>query len=420
MIGVAMSRPAPSIPMQRLQRADRFLGRLVLTALQPWRWIRRLRPARDASRVRRVLLIKFWGVGSLQLLTPAVRSLRQRHPGARLVLLTLEGNADFAGGLGVFDELRCLDVSGGSWRKIALRVLRLLAGLRADAYDRVYDFEFFTRFSALVSFVAGAPRSHGFSSTSAWRGGLHTDDVTFNRYWHVARNFRALAGGEDGAELSWRDLAPYEVEARERLALGAKLAAAGLAPATPYLVLNPNAGQLSLERRWPRERFTALAERALATWDGAVVLIGSAHERAYTAGVGTEARDGGRLLDLCGELTMGELCALLEGARAVVSNDSGPMHLAAALGAPTLGLFGPETPLMYEPLGEHARSLWRPTVCSPCINVHQGKVATCIHERPECLENIGVDEAWNWLAAQLASRPRRLRLAAGSVEAVDA
>ena len=152
------------------------------------------------------------------------------------------------------------------------------------------------------------------------------------------------------------------------------------------------------------------------------MLIGSPAEREYTAGVrATVTGDpDGRLVDLAGELSLGELCALLAGAAAVVTNDSGPMHLAAALGAPTLGLFGPETPLMYEPLGARAEALYRPTVCSPCINVHQGKIATCIHSRPECLVNIAVDDVWEWVERQVAGARPPLRLAPPAPRVQDA
>lgn len=408
--------------MQRLQTADRFLGRLVCTALQPWRWLRRVgRPSEDRP-VQRVLMIKFWGIGSLQLLTPAVTTLRRRHPEARLILLTLKENEEFVRGLGVFDEVRSLDVASSSWFEVARRITGLLRSLRADAIDRIYDFEFFTRFSAVVSFAVGAQRTHGFSSTSAWRGGLHTDDVTFNRYWHVARNFRALAGGENGKDVAPSDLSAFSTSVASHETLAAKLEASGLPPGSEFVVLNPNAGSLSLERRWPRANFAELAGRLGRSWSGAVVLIGSESEREYTSGVlnASHDLDPNRLVNLSGELSMGELCALLESARAVVTNDSGPMHLAAALGTATLGLFGPETPLMYEPLGEAADALYKPTVCSPCINVHQGKVASCIHERPECLVNISVDEVWAWLEAEFDERSRRLRIANRSLGILDA
>ena len=81
---------ADTIPMKALQRADKLLGAPACAVLQPLRWARALR--RPTADPRRVLLIKFWGIGSLQLLTPAVKSIRARRPGAEIVLLTLSTN----------------------------------------------------------------------------------------------------------------------------------------------------------------------------------------------------------------------------------------------------------------------------------------------------------------------------------------
>src|SRR5881392_3387604 len=99
--------------MQRLQAADKALGLCACALLQPLRWFAR-RPKPEPESFERLLLIKFWGIGSLQLLTPAVRVLRRCHPRARLCLLTLRENEAFARGLGAFDEVLTLDVRSGA------------------------------------------------------------------------------------------------------------------------------------------------------------------------------------------------------------------------------------------------------------------------------------------------------------------
>lgn len=388
-----------SIPIHRLQATDKRLGFAACLLAQPFRLARHLGrrlAGRRAPAPQRILVVKFWGIGSLQLLTPAVAALRRRHPAARITLLTLAENGEFARGLAVFDEVRTLDIQSNAWLTIGRRMLHLLRGLRAARFDRVYDFEFFTRFSALVSLLSGATELHGFRSPSVWRGGFHSRTVPFNRYWHVARNFRALAGGEDGEEVGPADVTAFRLAPGTALRLDERLREAGLAPGRPYAVVNPNAGRLSLERRWPRGSFAALVRRLVEEDGLAVALIGTRGEAEVTAEVlrlaGEEAPlVAGDAVDLAGRLDQAELCALLAGATAVVSNDSGPMHLAAALGAPTVGLFGPETPVMYRPLGRRVRALYEPPVCSPCINVHNNKVATCVHGRPECLVNLTVD-----------------------------
>lgn len=375
------------LSMERLQRADSRLGRAVCVALQPWRLFRRRKRARGP--VRRVLMVKFWGLGSLQLLTPAVRALRDRHPGAHLALLTLEQNAPFARGLGVWDEVVSVDVAAPSLPRVLTRLSGLFWRLRRGRFDRVYDFEFFTRVSAVAAFVTGAPWTVGFASERVWRGALHRERVVFNRYWHVARNFLALAGGE-GAPT---ELDAYPASAADRAA-AARAIDAGR-DARPYVVLNANAGELSLERRWPAERFAALARRLVLEDGLRVVWIGGAREANYVRSAAAAAHPlpAGASVELAGALSIGELCALLDGAAGVVSNDSGPMHLAAALDTPTVGLFGPETPVMYAPIGARTAVLYRPPQCSPCINVHDNKLSTCVLGEPECLVGLEVEEA---------------------------
>lgn len=376
-----------NLSMKRLQRADRAIGRPAHFLLQPLRWLRARREARAA---RRVLLIKFWGIGSLQLLTPAVRALRARYPGAQLELLTLAGNAGFARGLGIFDEVLVLDVERAGWARIATRILRLLRQLRARRYDTVFDFEFFTHFSAVVSLLCGAPRSHGFASPRSRRGRLHTTTVPFNRYWHVARNFRSLAGGENGRCIEVDELTPFAVSDHARLEATTALFEVGLADDGPLVVFNPHAGSLSLERRWPVENFAQLARELVLEEEARVVVIGTRAEaeRAHEVCVRAGRLPAGRLVSVAGSLSIAGTAALLDECCVFVTNDSGPMHIAAALGVPTIGLFGPETPVMYRPLGARARFLYSPPACSPCINVHDNKLARCVRGHAECMTNL--------------------------------
>jgi len=404
--------------MKRLQQADKFLGLLACAVLQPLRLLRR-RPRRNAAP-ETFLLVKFWGIGSLQLLTPAVSVLRRDHPGARLVLLTLRQNEVFARGLAIFDEVRTLDVRVAhgprGWWELVRRIVALVRTLRRARFERVYDFEFFTRFSAVVSLATGARAIVGFAAPGVWRGGFHTHTIHFNRYWHVSRNFRALAGGECGEEIE--SLTPFPTGREDARTLEDRLERAGVPPGRPFAVLNANAGSLALERRWPAASFASLARR-LALEDGTpVVFVGSSEEKGYVAEIALAAGPAprGLLVDLSGELSIGELAALLDRAGVHVTNDTGPMHIGAALGTPTVALFGPETPVMYGPVGRRSIALWRPPPCSPCINVHDNKVLNCVRGVPECLTNIPVElvlsEARERLGDEVLAAARRPYVAA--------
>ena len=138
--------------------------------------------------------------------------------------------------------------------------------MRRERYDLLYDLEFFTRFSAIFSSLVRARRSHGFSSKSQWRGRLHDVQVPFNAYHHVALNFLTLLRDDPMDPI---DTAPIDGDAalpplRAPAGRLGRLAASSLAadPAwrasAPIVVINPNAGDMALERRWPAERVAEL------------------------------------------------------------------------------------------------------------------------------------------------------------------
>jgi len=120
-------------------------------------------------------------------------------------------------------------------------------------------------------------------------------------------------------------------------------------------------------------------------------LTGTLHERAYVQ----EVIDGTTIHERCwnaaGLLTIPELGALLQRCTLVISNDSGPLHLAACFGTPTIGLFGPESPDFYGPIGAAAFSIYKEIFCSPCMNVYGAKSFRCPFDA-QCMKNIQIQD----------------------------
>jgi heptosyltransferase-2 len=160
-----------------------------------------------------------------------------------------------------------------------------------------------------------------------------------------------------------------------------------------YVVMSP--GALWATKQWPTERFGALAARA----DVPVVLTGSPAEKELCASVHAQAP---RALNLCGTLSLAELGGVLAGARAVVANDSGPMHMARALGVPTLTFFGSTDPAQFRFDGHKLAYVGVP--CSPC-SLHG--LTHCPRGHFRCMLDITVDAAADMLNSLLAG-PRRV------------
>ena len=213
--------------------------------------------------------------------------------------------------------------------------------------------------SALVPFLAGIPKRIGYVGESRYGllNSLHRKEPL-----PMARHYARL-GGESGAALSSPHL---EVSAEE---VGETRRRFGLEGA--YTVFCPGA-EYGPAKRWPY--FGELAARIT----GPVVLLGSKNDAPAAAGI--PARN------LVGQTTLDEAIRLIAGAAAVVSNDSGLMHVAAALGRPLVALFGSSSPEHTPPLSPRARVLWLRIECSPCF------ARECPLGHFRCMKELGVDQ----------------------------
>jgi heptosyltransferase II len=234
---------------------------------------------------------------------------------------------------------------------------RLSRALAARGYDRAIVLPNSWK-SALVPFLAGIPRRAGY--VGELRYGLLNSTLPNSKSpmpQHYARLAWALAGALPPPRLvvSAEEIA----EAQRRFGIAA-----------PYAVLCPGA-EYGPAKRWPY--FKELAERMSMP----SVILGSASDRAAAAGI--------RGNDLAGRTTLDEAIRLIAGADVVVSNDSGLMHVAAALGRPQVALFGSSSPEHTPPASANARVLWLRLECSPCF------ARECPLGHFRCMKEISVD-----------------------------
>ncbi len=353
------------------------------------------RPAAPARPVRRILFVKLRGLGSIVLAEPALRLLREHYPGARVDFLTAEANRDLLGLVPGLNRVHCLRASSPAllpWEAIGLA-----RRLRREHYDLVFDAEFLVSFTGWLCSRLDASRVVGFASDgkSRWQD----VSVPYRPELHAVHQFLNLVR-----------LGASAVPARRPRLLRPDCPS----PAGPgrYLVLNVNAGPLALERRWPRDRFVDLGRALLERFDLDLVLTGSKRERAYVAEVERELASA-RVRNLSGRLGLTGLAALLAGATALISNDSGPVHLASAYDVPVAAFYGPESPRRYGPTSSRSLVFHQPLPCSPCMSVENGKSVRCPYSQ-RCLTEISTGRAIAETSAFLGRLVRQPeRVAAG-------
>lgn len=401
---------------------DRWLGvplcfLLSLAARGP-NWL----PARHAAtaRPRRVLCIQLAEMGSLVLAGPSLQWLRSQ--GLAPCFVSFARNRECLAMVGLGDSNQIFLWRTETAWAFAIDLMRFLAWAWRQRFDATIDFEPCSRFSALLGLLAGARLRAGFAHDGAYRGRLHNLPVSYRSDRHMSENCLALAAALLPGELprpwplleaAWREQIAAAPDAAGRAYVAEVLARALPAmSATDRLILfNANAGDLLPQRRWPADRYVSLAQSLLQACPD--VCIGFIGAPADGLAIDSMVRVVGssRCASLAGAVSVGQLSALFSRSRLLVSNDSGPAHIASLTQTPTLVLFGPETPLLYLPLGR-ARPLYAGLPCSPCIRPANQRRSSCTDNR--CMQAIPVERVLGEVRAMLEAAGEDGRRPAGA------
>jgi heptosyltransferase-2 len=356
----------------------------------------------EADKIERIVVRGANWVGDAMMTVPALRQLRSVFPKAHITLATrswakgLFADADF------FDELQVHDGSG------LLATIGHVREWRKRRYDLAVLFPNSFE-AALIASLARVPLRIGYATDN--RRALLTHPLTVPE-WHSSKHevFYYL---KIVAELEWlvnhqqsflntQPDGSLEVTDARRSAALDFLGAKGiqvLPGGRPLVALCPGSIN-SRAKRWPAERYAALADMFVDRLSAKVVLIGSKDELAVSLEVIGGMHN--KPLMITGQTDLAELVSVLSLADLLVTNDTGPAHIASALGRPTLVIFGPTNPVTTRPFSPYGEILRHPPECAPCM------LRDCPIDH-RCMTAITPDEVFE-RAAEMLSRsnyPRR-------------
>jgi lipopolysaccharide heptosyltransferase I len=291
----------------------------------------------------RIALVKLSSLGDVVHALPVAATLRAAFPGAYLAWLAERREAALLRGHPALDAV--IPVDTRAWRRArtpraalaaAGAVTELARHLRGGAFDVAIDLQGLVK-SGVLTAATRAPLRIGFAAAAcrerpaAW---FTTTRVAPPADRHVVEQYLALLGplGVGAPRLEWALPSEAAAEARVEEWLGA----AGLKPRRRLVVLNPGAGRAA--KRWPPERFGALARRLGDEAGAAALVVWGPGEEDTARTLVTHAGGGAALAP---PTDLSALLAVLRRASVVVAADTGPLHLAAALGTPCVGLYGP-------------------------------------------------------------------------------
>jgi lipopolysaccharide heptosyltransferase I len=345
---------------------------------------------------RRILLIKPSALGDIVHTLPVLSALRQRFPQAHIAWLVnrayeplLAGHPDLNATI-PFDR----NVARSGVLGAARATLALARRLRQERFDLVVDLQGLLR-SGVMSLATGAARRVGLGCSREGARWFHTDVIpspprravhAVDRLWCAAE---ALGAGQYDKRFHVPVAPTAAAWASEQLA----------AYPRPWLMLA--AGSRWLTKRWPTEHFAVLARRSQSVFGGSVVLVGAADEADLSRAVRRQLT--GPSLDLTGKTSLPQLAAVLARADVMLANDTGPLHLAVALGRPVVAPYTCTQVALTGPYGQAQRAVETRVWCSGSL---------CRHcSRLECMAELTPARLWPPLQEVLLSWHCRSRSA---------
>ncbi|MBD0324858.1 MAG: lipopolysaccharide heptosyltransferase II [Pyrinomonadaceae bacterium] len=320
----------------------------------------------QAEKIKRIVVRGTNWVGDAVMTVPALRALRQLLPQAHITLATrpwaegLFADADFIDDLLLYErgrrDVRAVVRQTREWRNRRFD----LAVLFQNAFE-----------AALIAAAARVPLRLGYATDGrrallthplplpAWRSERH--EVFY--YLNIVGELERLLYGTSNIEQQTPSYALH-VSAERREQARFLLKEHGATETRPLVALCPGSTN-SRAKRWPAERFAALADMLITEEGMDVALVGSPAELEVSLEVSAAMKV--RPIMLTGKTNLAQAVAVLSLSNALVTNDTGPAHIAAALERPTIVIFGPTDPRTTRPFSQTAEIIRRPPECAPCM-----------------------------------------------------
>jgi len=318
---------------------------------------------------------------------PAIRDVRALAPQAAIDLVVGSWNAELAEAVPGVTRVHTLDavwLSRGNGGGSLLSLLGAARAWRSEQYDLAINFEPDVR-SNLLTAASGARWTVGYRSGGG--GALLDLALDYDTRAHTTANARRLVATAFGRTPPENSTPLLHIPDAAR-----RTADQRLPPRTGPLIGVHASGGREI-KQWDPARFAAVARRLIQERGATIVLTGAADDRALVDRV-KDLLPPERVVDVAGDEDLLTVAAILQRLDLFITGDTGPMHIAAAVGTPIVAVFGPSDPLRYAPAGPRDRVVRIDLPCAPCNRIRLPP-ARCVGHMPDCLAGISADRVFD-------------------------
>jgi len=374
---------------------DKYIGSLSCLFLS----INKLYRHKKIHNYDKILIIQLWGLGETILTLPAIGALRGHNKKSTIdILVTSRNNEIFYNNKNI-NNVKVLKLNPFSIKLFILRNYK--------KYDLVIDMEEYLNISSIIAFFTGKERigySHGI------RSNLYTKTVPYNDKQHVVYTFLDLLKPL-GIKKTVEKLPQLNYSNNDKKNIDNSLKKYNIAKKDFLVGFGIGAAESAKSRMWPKERFAELADKIIKKYNAKIILFGNKKEKSLINKLQDLIENKNNSFNVAGLVNVREMFYLISLCKLFIGNDSGPMHVAAAQGVKTIGLFGCNLPVRFGPFGKNNYSIYKKNrlartarsvtraVSVPlssqntCINVHKGEVGECkFGIENACVRKIQVDD----------------------------
>ena len=328
------------------------------------------RRKKPSAEIKKILIIKLWAVGDAVVSLPLITGLRKAYPQATIDVFCHRNNA--------FVYTQHVDA------------IHLFPGKelvkKCNYYELVFDTEPFLNVSALYAWYLGTFRI-GFAHQ--WRSGLYNASVSFKHDQHMVQNYLDMLRTL-GKKYDTKQLVPLFVDMKIKEKIQKKL------PKGKIVGINPGISGSAKTRMWPMDRFAEVIKYLIKKGFTVIIIDGKDNRETSDRLLQYVGENRKKVIDFTGKTNWPETVALISLCDLFIGNDSGPMHVAAAEGVKTVGLFGPNLPSLWSPYGPGNKAVYKPIECGSAIVNDKGIFPDCqwkgTKKEHNCMEKITVKE----------------------------
>lgn len=350
-------RLAEQMHQPKLRHQARNLGLRALARIP-------LPAVRRASN--RILIIRPDHLGDVLLAMPAIQLLKRRRPDLGIDLLCGEWSAEIPAAYREIDQVLTLPFPGfhrgaDAYRNPAILALAWARRLRREPYDCAFIMRPDHWWGACLAYLAGIPERIGYAAPGVEP--FLTRALAHSHQHGLLQNLQLVSSWLGESDNSPAKLS-YPIDAAARTAVDACLADWRIPAHQALICIHPGSGASS--KLWSAESWAMVADKLSRRYDCVTIFTGAASEANLLEEISAKIRS--KAHSSAGATSVSQLAALYQRARLVLGPDSGALHLAAAVGTPTVALFGPADPVEFAPWGDARwhKALSSPIGCSPC------------------------------------------------------